>query len=175
MDTAHEEPNPARSILEAWREQLHLQPVAPRSLLDAAEEEFRSSSKRCGVTLSVEAAPDLPLALADFERIKLVLGFLIDNALAHTQVGGSVTLRAEAAGDRVRFTVADTGSGIPEEHLGRIFERFYQVPGTEDRGRAGLGLSIAKDIIQSHGGEIHLESHEGRGTNVWFTLPAAKE
>jgi signal transduction histidine kinase len=147
--------------------------------LDAAVDEFRSSAERGGVKLAVEAAPELPKVLADSTRIKLVLGFLVDNALASTPVGGSVTLGANAVNvadtDRIRFKVTDTGRGIPQEHLDRIFERFYQVPGTEDRGRAGLGLPIAKDIVQSHGGEIHLESQEGRGTTVWFTLPAAKE
>ncbi|MES1211502.1 MAG: sensor histidine kinase, partial [Acidobacteriota bacterium] len=83
-----------------------------------------------------------------------------------------VTVSAAADGDKVRFAVADTGPGIAQKHQARLFERFYQVPGSEDRGRAGLGLSIARDIVQSHGGEIHLESGEGRGTTVSFTLPA---
>jgi signal transduction histidine kinase len=161
--------------LEERREQLRVRSAAPRELIEAAAGEFRSSYERDRVKLAVEAAPELPRVLADAARIELVLGFLLDNALAHTPTGGSVTLRAEPAGDRVRFSVADTGPGIPQEHVGKIFERFYQVPGTEDRGRAGLGLSIAKDIVQSHGGEIQLESREGRGTTVWFTLPAARE
>lgn len=172
----------AMARLEGRREQLHVQAVSPRSLLDAAADEFRSSAERGGVKLAVEAAPELPKVLADSTRIKLVLGFLVDNALASTPVGGSVTLGANAVNvadtDRIRFKVTDTGRGIPQEHLDRIFERFYQVPGTEDRGRAGLGLPIAKDIVQSHGGEIHLESRAGgdnSGTTVWFTLPAAKE
>jgi NtrC-family two-component system sensor histidine kinase KinB len=116
--------------------------------------------------------------LADPERVRLVLGFLVDNALANTPAGGSVAVSAkmdgEMDGERVRFEVADNGRGIPEEHQARLFERFYQVPGSEDRGRAGLGLSIARDLVQSHGGEIRLESQEGRGTTVWFTLPAAR-
>ena len=72
-----------------------------------------------------------------------------------------MTVRAEPADGDLRFAVTDTGRGIPREHQERIFERFYQVPGTEDRGRAGLGLAIARDIVQSHGGEIHLESAGG--------------
>ena len=112
--------------------------------------------------------------LADPERVRLVLGFLLDNALANTPAGGSVTVSARADGERVRFAVTDTGRGIPEEHQARLFERFYQVPGSEDRGRAGLGLSIARDLVQSHGGEIRVESQEGRGTTVWFTLPMAR-
>lgn len=178
MDARDDKLEAAGPALGVWREPLRLQAVAPRSLLEAAAEEFRSVCKRCGLKLAVEAAPAVPRVLADPERIKLVLGFLLDNAIANTSPGGSVTLSASAAnaaGDQVRFTVTDTGRGIPQEHLGRIFERFYQVPGSEDRGRAGLGLSIAKDMIEAHGGEIHLESREGHGTTVWFTLPGARK
>jgi signal transduction histidine kinase len=113
--------------------------------------------------------------LADPARIKMILGFLLDNALSHTPAGGSVTMRAEPDGGRVRFAVSDSGSGIPPEHLEHVFERFYQIPGTEQQGRAGLGLSIARDVVQMHGGEIGLEGgREGHGTTVWFTLPAAR-
>ncbi|MFL6203660.1 MAG: ATP-binding protein [Thermoanaerobaculia bacterium] len=160
--------------LEERRQQLRVQAASPRDLIQAAADEFRPSYQRHGVKLAVEEAPELPRVLADAERIRLVLGFLLDNALAATKPGGSVTVRAGVDGERVRFAVTDTGCGIPEQHQGRLFERFYQVPGSEDRGRAGLGLSIARDIVQSHGGEIRLESQEGRGTTVGFTLPAAR-
>ena len=160
--------------MEDRRQQLRVQAVSPRDLIQAAADEFRPSYQRNGVRLAVEDAPELPRVLADPERARLVLSFLLDNALANTPPGGSATVRAEADGERVRFAVADDGRGIPEEHQARLFERFYQVPGSEDRGRAGLGLSIARDIVQSHGGEIHLESREGLGTTVWFTLPAAR-
>lgn len=160
--------------LEERRQQLRIQAASPRDLIQAAADEFRSSSKRNGVRLAVEGAPELPRVLADPERVRLVLSFLVDNALANTPAGGAVTVSAGVDGERVRFAVTDTGCGIPEKHQARIFERFYQVPGTEDRGRAGLGLSIARDLVQSHGGEIHLESQEGRGTTVWFTLPVAR-
>jgi len=160
--------------LEERRQQLRVQAASPRDLIQTAAGEFRPSYQRHGVKLALEEAPELPRVLADAERIRLVLGFLLDNALSSTQPGGSVTVHAEADGERVRFTVTDTGCGIPEQHQSRLFERFYQVPGSEDRGRAGLGLPIARDIVQSHGGEIHLESQEGRGTTVWFTLPVAR-
>jgi NtrC-family two-component system sensor histidine kinase KinB len=163
------------SRLEERREQLRIQSAAPQDLIEAADGEFRSSYDRHGVKLAAEAAPDVPRVLADPARIKLVLDFLLDNALANTPPGGTVKVQAQADGDRVRFAVTDTGRGIPEKHQERIFERFYQVPGSEDRGRAGLGLSIARDIVQSHGGEIRLESREGQGATVWFTLPAARE
>lgn len=166
--------------LEDRRQELHLQPAAPRELIEAAAAEFRSLYDRDGVALATDggAGTGGPRVLADPARIRMILSFLLDNALSHTPAGGSVTMRAAPdrdRGDRVRFTVSDTGPGIAPEHLEHVFERFYQVPGTENNGRAGLGLSIARDVVQSHGGEIRCESQEGHGTTVWFTLPAAKK
>jgi len=111
--------------------------------------------------------------LADPERAGLVLFNLLKNAIAHTPEGGSVTVSTEPQKGRTRFTVADTGSGIPSAHLERIFEPMYQVPGTEDLGGAGIGLAMARNVVQAHGGEISCTSEEGRGTTFWFTLPAA--
>ena len=75
----------------------------------------------------------------------------------------------------MRFAVTDTGRGIAKEHVGKVFDRFFQVPGTEDLGGAGLGLSISKDIVHAHGGEMHCQSSEGEGTTFWFTLPLAEK
>jgi signal transduction histidine kinase/HAMP domain-containing protein len=160
------------SRLEERRQHLRARPVSPRDLIEPAVAELRSSYAEGEVGLTLDVAPEAPRALADPERIRMILGFLLDNALANTPEGGSVTVRAEAMGPRLRIAVADTGEGIPREHLPRVFDRFYQIPGREDRGRAGLGLSIARDIVQAHGGEMHCES-PGKATTVWFTLPAA--
>jgi NtrC-family two-component system sensor histidine kinase KinB len=102
--------------------------------------------------------------------VKLVLSSLLRNALAHTPEGGTVTVRAAGEEGRVRFTVSDTGRGIPADHHEQLFEPFYQVPGTEDLGGVGLGLAIARDNVQAHGGEIHCDNEEGKGTTFWFTL-----
>ena len=83
-----------------------------------------------------------------------------------------MVVRARAEGERVRFEVADTGVGIAPEHQSRIFEKFYRVPG-ENTGGAGLGLSIAQEIVQAHGGEMGLTSQPGQGSTFWFTLPQA--
>lgn len=148
-----------------------LQHAEPKELIEAAAAEFRFLYHWDGVKLATTAM-DTPPVLADPARIQMILGFLLDNALAHTSRGGTVMMRAEPEGDRVRFTVSDTGSGIPEDCLEHVFERFYQVPGTENDGRAGLGLAVAHEIVESYQGEIHCESREGHGTTVWFTLPA---
>jgi signal transduction histidine kinase len=125
------------------------------------------------VELVSDVDPAAPMVLADQERVGLVLSCLLRNSLAHTRAGGSVAVRAEVCGKQVRFTVSDTGGGIPAAYLERIFMPFFQVPGTEDLGGVGLGLAIAQRIVQAHGGEIRCESEAGRGTTVWFTLAAA--
>jgi two-component system, NtrC family, sensor histidine kinase KinB len=163
----------AMSRLEERRQQLHPEPVAPGDLVDAAVREAAPLYRQEQVKLVTDVDPEAPRVLADRERAGLVLSLLLRNARAHTPAGGSVNVTAEPWEGRVRFAVSDTGSGIPPAYSELIFEPLYQVPGTQDLGDAGLGLSIAKEIVQSHGGEIHAESDEGRGATFWYTLPAA--
>lgn len=116
-----------------------------------------------------------PLAVyADRARIRQVLTNLMDNAIAYTDEG-AVRCRLRRHRDKARFEVVDTGRGIPEDHLDRIFERFYRVDMARSRaqGGTGLGLAIVKQILQAHGGTIHVESTAGRGTRFWFELPLA--
>ncbi|HKL88754.1 MAG TPA: ATP-binding protein [Salinibacter sp.] len=121
---------------------------------------------------------DVPLFFvnADRSRIRQVLVNLIENAIAYTE-SGSVRCRVQRRADKVRVQVVDTGQGIDEDHLERIFERFYRVD--EDRARdsggTGLGLSIVQQIIHAHDEDIHVESTKGRGTRFWFELPYAPE
>ena len=123
--------------------------------------------------LTADVDPEAPRVLADREKVAVVLSSLLHNARTHTPAGGAVTVTAEPWQGRVRFTVTDTGEGIPVAHRERIFEPFYQVPGTQDLGGVGLGLAVARGIVQSHGGEIRGEGGEGQGAVFWFTLPAA--
>ncbi|MDX1420209.1 MAG: HAMP domain-containing sensor histidine kinase [Rubricoccaceae bacterium] len=112
---------------------------------------------------------------ADRNRIRQVLTNLVDNAVAYTDEG-TVRCRMRRHRDKARVEVVDTGRGIPEEHLDRIFERFYRVDTARSRkmGGTGLGLSIVKQILQAHGETIHVESTKGRGTRFWFELPLAE-
>ena len=111
---------------------------------------------------------------ADRNRIRQVLTNLIDNAIAYTDEG-AVRCRIRRRLEKVRVEVVDTGRGIAEEHLGRVFERFYRVDPDRSRksGGTGLGLSIVKQILHAHGEQIHVESTPGRGSRFWFELPYA--
>jgi signal transduction histidine kinase len=115
--------------------------------------------------------------LADRVRLRQVLLILLDNALRHTPPGGSILLLAEAHGQRARWSISDTGSGIDPAHLPHLFERFYRADssrgGGETLGGSGLGLSIAKALINGQGGEISITSRLGAGTTVILDLPAA--
>ncbi len=127
-----------------------------------------------GVQLLVAPSEDLGKVRADPSQIGRVMTNLLANAIRHTNAGGVVTVRASASEYDVTLRVEDTGEGIPQEYLGRIFERFVQVPGAT-RGGAGLGLSIADRIIRSHGGTLSVTSEVGQGSEFCLTLPREKQ
>jgi NtrC-family two-component system sensor histidine kinase KinB len=162
------------SRIQAGRIELHSRPVSSASLLESAIDAHRAIAKERKVELSLGAPTIDKAVLADTDRLQLVLGNLVSNALRHTREGGRVDLRAAPDGKQVRFEVRDTGEGIAREHLDRLFERFYRVPGAQSGG-AGLGLYIAKEIVDAHGGHIGVESDPGQGSVFWFTLPAAPQ
>jgi signal transduction histidine kinase len=129
-----------------------------------------------GSTIRLETSIDdgLPPVLADSARIQQVLSNLVGNAVKFTPRSGCITVCAEQIGDEVRFGVIDTGPGIPAEQLPHIFGRFWQAT-TSDRRGIGLGLAIAKGIVEAHNGRIWVESHVGLGSTFYFTLPSATE
>jgi two-component system, NtrC family, sensor histidine kinase KinB len=163
------------SRLESRQQLLRYEPVAPRDYVDPAVEEFRSAFADAGLDLQIEIDPSAGKVLIDPARARLALGNLLGNALHHTPAGGTVKVSATPQKGYVRFAVEDTGSGIPKEYVDKVFDRFFQVPGSEDLGGAGLGLSIAKDIVHAHGGEMRVQSREGAGSTFWFTLPLAEK
>ncbi|HEX5870708.1 MAG TPA: ATP-binding protein [Longimicrobium sp.] len=115
---------------------------------------------------------DLPAVWADRERLHQVLSNLVGNAVKFTPAGGSIRVTAVREEDEVRVAVADTGPGIPPEHLENVFDRFWQARSTRRAG-AGLGLAIARGVVEAHGGRIRARSEVGRGTTFEFTLPVA--
>lgn len=161
------------SRVEAGRVDLHPTVFSAASLLTAVLERFEEAYAERGVTL-IRQEPPTPLRVrADFERALQVLSNLLSNALRHTPRGGRVTLAVQVAGSAVRFVVEDTGSGIPAEHLDRIFERFYRVDPARTRGEgSGVGLTIARGLVEQMGGGMGVTSGEG-GSTFTFTLPGA--
>jgi two-component system, NtrC family, sensor histidine kinase KinB len=157
--------------LEQGREHLDLRAEAPADLLRAAADGARPRAEDKGVTVVVEVAPDLPPVAADAQRLGHALGNLLDNALQYTDPGGRITLSATPAGDRVTLAVADTGLGIPPEHLPHVFDRFFRVPGRSREAGTGLGLAIVREIVQGHGGSVTCESRPGEGTVFRLSLP----
>lgn len=154
---------------------LQLAAVQVDTLLTAVAAGLRLAANERDIDLRVDAPPDLPRAWADFERIAQVLRNLVTNALRYTPAGGHITLRAQTGADQLRVEVRDTGIGIAPEHRDRVFERFYRVDPSRARhtGGSGLGLTIAKRIVEAHGGAIGLEENPGGGCCFWFTLPPA--
>jgi len=144
-----------------------------RDLISDMLEGFSTRAAQEGVTLRGSTEPDVDPVLMDAQKIERVLTNLLDNAIRHTPPGGAVHVSASTVDDQVRVEVSDTGEGVREAELSQVFGRFYR--GEQDRrrhaGSAGLGLSIAKEFVEAHGGDIGIESAVGEGTRVWFTLP----
>ena len=139
-------------------------------LVREAMESVRHVAAGHGLTLSTHVPNRPTTALADHGRVLQVLVNLLGNAIKFTDAGGTVKVSAEELGDEVRFSVADSGSGIAAEHLQAIFDRFWQVNDRDGRG-VGLGLYIAKSIVERHGGRIWVHSEVGLGSVFSFTLP----
>jgi signal transduction histidine kinase len=144
--------------------------VEVESLLGEAHELFRARAAAASITLQLQGADTLPAVHADRDRIMQVLSNLIGNAMKFTPAGGIIAVRAETQESDVLFTVADTGPGIPAENLGDIFNPYWQAKRAERMG-AGLGLPIARGIIEAHGGRIWVESEQNQGSRFMFTLP----
>lgn len=158
------------STAEAGALRLHLESTEPSDLVADSMAAFQSQVDSAGVTLRSQLAPGLPSLDVDPVRIGEVFANLLLNALSRTPPGGSVVLSAETSDDGgVVFEVADTGSGIADEDLPHVFDRF--VKGAGSRG-AGLGLAIAKSLVEAHGGMMSARSRPGKGTTMRFTLGA---
>jgi signal transduction histidine kinase len=159
------------SRIQAGRIELHARSVDACALVDRAVKEVDAAARAAGVQAWARVPPGPVNVEVDPERIDVVLGNLLGNAVRHTPPGGSVVARLQATGDGVRVDVEDTGEGIPAQYLDRIFDRFFQAPGSR-RGGVGLGLYISREVVRAHGGEMGVVSEAGKGSTFWFTLPA---
>jgi signal transduction histidine kinase len=160
------------------RESLELAPHSLRDVAKLALQACEVAVANAGIVLRLDAPDVVPPIAIDRDRINQVFDNLLGNAIKFSPRGGTLTVRIEEVGDYLRLSVADTGVGIPADKLHKIFDRFYQVDGSATRrfGGAGLGLAIAKRIVESHGGEIWVESDgvPGLGSRFVFTLPKVR-
>jgi signal transduction histidine kinase/DNA-binding NarL/FixJ family response regulator len=160
------------SRLEAGRTEIDVSVVEPTELLRQALATAEPLAAKKSVTLAIEPSSALPRVLADSDRVLQVISNLLGNAIRFTPEGGTIQLCAEPLEREVLFLVNDSGPGIPLEDQPHLFDRYWQARRSR-RGGSGLGLSIAKHIVEVHGGRIGVESEVGEGSSFFFTLPIA--
>ncbi|HTA20679.1 MAG TPA: ATP-binding protein, partial [Polyangia bacterium] len=173
------------SRLESGQIDLHRRRVDPETLASGALDVHKAAAEQAGIALATEVPPGLPDVFVDPDRLALVFTNLLGNAIRFAPAGSRIVVRAKAErppetlrghkvvdAPEVRFEVQDQGPGIPKEHQAELFEKFFRVPGSPSGG-SGLGLFIAKGLVQAHGGKIGVDSAPGGGATFWFTVPAA--
>ncbi|MGH9969499.1 MAG: ATP-binding protein [Pyrinomonadaceae bacterium] len=159
------------SRIEAGESKPDLEPIRTRDLITAEAEELRPQVETKGLAFRVDAPTGLPAVMADRSQIERVLANLVVNAIRYTKQG-EIRVSAQPRGHYVAVSVSDSGTGIPQEYLPHVFEKFVQVPGAATGG-AGLGLAISRLIVEAHGGQISVQSEPGHGSTFTFTLPIA--
>ncbi|MCA9917929.1 MAG: HAMP domain-containing histidine kinase, partial [Anaerolineales bacterium] len=160
------------SLADAGQLSLHPMAVAPRDLLEHTVLIYAQQAEKQQVALELEIPEQLPQIKVDLDRLVQVLGNLISNALRHTPAGGHIRLTAENSQQQLVLRVTDSGAGIDPEDLPHVFDRFYR--GDKSRsvnGESGLGLAIARSIVEAHNGRIIVTSTVGQGTTFTITLP----
>jgi two-component system phosphate regulon sensor histidine kinase PhoR len=161
------------SRIESGEAPLQRTPLNLAEIVDRAVGRLKAPADRAGLQIKLDIVSGLPSVSADGARIEQVLVNLIHNAIKFTLPGGRITVSAKVEGDKVIVSVSDTGVGISEDDLPRIFERFYKADKARAGGGTGLGLAIAKHVVEAHGGKIWVESVEGRGATFSFSIPLA--
>jgi two-component system phosphate regulon sensor histidine kinase PhoR len=162
------------SSIESQSSRMAVEPLGIGSPVRSAAAALAGAAESKGVALLLEPlAPELPPIPGNHERLERVFTNLIENAIKYTPKGGHVRVRARLAGRALEIEVEDDGVGIPAAHLPRVFERFYRVDRSRSRemGGTGLGLAIVKHIVRAHGGNVEVESEEGRGALFRVRLP----
>jgi len=158
--------------IQAGRFRIDPRPVELREIVDEAAESVELPVSERGQRLEV-SVPDDCQVLADRQYMRQVLTNLLANASKYSPEKTAIRVSAERVGEEIRLAVEDNGPGIAREQLAGLFERFYRIRHNNDEPGVGLGLAIAKGIVEAHRGHIGVESEVGKGTKVWFTLPAA--
>jgi two-component system sensor histidine kinase SaeS len=163
------------SQLDAGVLRLHLEASPIQDLISDTLESLQVQARQRGLRLSGSVAADLQPVLMDPARVQRVLYNLVQNAIRHTPPDGTVVLQADDAGEAIAVSVIDSGEGIPTDDLPHIFDRFYRGDRARSRehGGAGLGLAIARGLVEAHGGRLWVTSTLGQGAAFRFTLPKA--
>jgi signal transduction histidine kinase len=161
------------ALLEAGQLSIERGPCGPATLIEQSLERYAPVAEERSIGMEARVDPGLPHVLADESRLIQVLANLLTNALKFTPPGGRVEMGARREGNAVRFHVADSGPGIPSDNLTRLFDRFWTTREGNPFG-AGLGLAIAKGIVEAHEGQIWVESVVGEGSRFFFTVPVAE-
>jgi histidine kinase len=162
------------SRVESGAYELTLRPVKLNDVLQTVSKRFRAALENKRLNLTLDLPADLPPLLADEDRLIQVLTNLLGNAVQYTPEGGAITISARREHGQVQISVQDTGVGISPEHLPHVFDRFYRVDKSRSRqqGGSGIGLTIARHLVEAHGGRIWAESAgDGQGSVFHFTIP----
>jgi len=159
------------SRIETGKAELKKEPIDLNKLVEEVIAQLSPQAERQQLSISREFATNLPSVLADKDRVRQVVTNLVHNAIKFTPGGGRITITSRAPEGSVVVHIADTGIGIPEEDLPRVFERFYKGDKARAGGGTGMGLAIAKHVIQAHGGTVWVQSEEGKGSTFAFSLP----
>ena len=162
------------SRIESGRVPLNLRPISAVKIIAPAVERLHLQAERAGLEVSVDCPENLPLVSADPSRLEQVVVNLLHNAIKFTPSGGHIEVNARLAPDAILFSVHDSGIGIAEDDLPRIFERFFKADRARSGGGTGLGLAIARHLVEAHGGKIWVESTEGKGSTFSFFIPIIK-
>ncbi len=166
------------SRVEAGAAPLEIKPAQLGSLIQTTIKRLTSQASKKKIDLIADLPADLPLVPLDEARITQVLTNLVSNALQYTPEGGSIHILTRQTKDEIQVSIADTGIGIPAEHMTHLFTRFYRVDKSRSRqagGGSGIGLTIARHLVESHGGRIWVESlGEGQGSTFTFSLPISR-
>jgi signal transduction histidine kinase len=181
LDTIHSEVKHLQRLVEDLRTlsqadagelTLNRETLAPLALLERMANSYNHLAARKKVALEVLAEPNLPEIRLDPDRMAQVFGNLISNSLRYTPAGGKILLTAGQEKDALAFSVQDNGQGISSEALPYIFDRFYRAdPARAQGSESGLGLAIARSIVEAHGGSISAESEVGKGTKIRMVFP----
>jgi signal transduction histidine kinase len=158
--------------LDAGKLAISPAPVDPSVLLTDSLQTLRPLVEEKGIDLDLQIETALPKVMADRERIQQTLSNLVGNAIKFSAPGSKIVVAARSDSEGAVISVLDNGRGISVEHLPRVFDRYWQSSRTDRQG-AGLGLAIAKGIVEAHGGRIWIESNPGEGTTASFSLPLA--